>query len=672
MISPSLAAKALDAASLAEELARYRVIPPDQLADLLDDFPGQDAMALVEFLVARKALTQFQADRARGGQTGSLTLGPYRLLGPHRGSSLGPVFRAEKPGRSREGPFAIRVTPLRSLWQARQAKQMARAISALPQHPAVVRLLDVDSANGYHYLVWPLTSGDLLADRIRATGPLPPLEVARLLAQLASGLVACHDRDVAHGLLTPMSVALPVGPNDTAALLDLGVGALLTQDLAANESLLDTFSTANAFAGAIGYLAPEWIADPTHLTPAADQYSLGAVGYFALTGQAPPFGQVKPVADNYPEVPPELAAPIDLLCPPSEAINTSRRPTTASSHSGSVTWPSEPGFSRPPERDDSDASIRFDLPDNAAQAPTGEPGGEIPAAGDLQKEAGLVDSMGWEDVAPANHDDPGMDHGLTDTPRGATNETNLHGGDQRKSAPDTERERSSGASRPEQHRTTPRLLDLPVTSKAITAPPLLPAGPLPQAHRDMTPLAAARVLGSRVAPPRAEPAPYSAQANRNRREQEPVLPLWKSIRRKVLFWQVPTDTIQVSVFGPSRTARSEAPRVTVYLHPPSATESVTTLARAFQHEAVLLGIGSINHPIQRGAYLAIHLAITHTAVTTPLGSCIWQGQPHRQTFDLVVPWEAPLGLATGVVSVGQENVRIGKIVFHLPIDGEAI
>jgi len=188
----------------------------------------------------------------------------------------------------------------------------------------------------------------------------------------------------------------------------------------------------------------------------------------------------------------------------------------------------------------------------------------------------------------------------------------------------------------------------------------------------MTPRAAARVLDLRVAPPRVEPPPNSVETKRERRQRhEPVVPLWKSIRRKVLFWEVPTDTVRVSVFGPARTARSEAPRVTIYLHPPAAIESVETLARAFQHEAVLLGSSLINHPVARGAQLAIHLAVAHTAVTTPLGSCVWQGQPHRQTFDLVVPWEAPLGPATGVVSVGKDNVRIGVTVFQLPIEGEA-
>ena len=54
-------------------------------------------------------------------------------------------------------------------------------------------------------------------------------------------------------------------------------------------------------------------------------------------------------------------------------------------------------------------------------------------------------------------------------------------------------------------------------------------------------------------------------------------------------------------------------------------------------------------------------------MTNPLGGFRWQGQPQRQTFEFVVPWEAPVGIARGVISVGREEVRIGKLEFDIPI-----
>ena len=300
-----------DAPALADELARFRVLPPDVLAGLLAGFPGGSAAGLADFLVGRGALTRFQADRALAGEAGMLALGPYRLTGPHHPGTLGPVFRAEKDGAA----FVVRVLPLRSLWQAKQAKQLARTISALPPNPAVVPLVDADSANGYHYLVWPLAEGELLADLVRDAGPMSSTWTAGLLARLACGLAACHARQVVHGLLNPYAVA--VGPDGAPRLLDLGAGMLLTRDLVSRDVLLDTLSAATAAARVFDFAAPEWVADPSTPTPAADQFSLGALGYFALTG-APPTGEQLLVEAN-PAVPARLAGAIDRLLRPDPA-----------------------------------------------------------------------------------------------------------------------------------------------------------------------------------------------------------------------------------------------------------------------------------------------------------------------------------------------------------------
>jgi hypothetical protein len=54
-------------------------------------------------------------------------------------------------------------------------------------------------------------------------------------------------------------------------------------------------------------------------------------------------------------------------------------------------------------------------------------------------------------------------------------------------------------------------------------------------------------------------------------------------------------------------------------------------------------------------------------VTRPLRTVEWQGGPCRAEFDLVVPWEAPVGPAAGLVSVGRGDVRVGKAEFPLVV-----
>src|SRR5207248_5145789 len=92
------------------------------------------------------------------------------------------------------------------------------------------------------------------------------------------------------------------------------------------ESLVDTMSTANSVSSGLDCASPESIMDPTNLTTIGDQYSLGCILYFCLTGRYPfPDGtavekmmahQTKeptPLRQLNPDVPEELAAVVDRL-----------------------------------------------------------------------------------------------------------------------------------------------------------------------------------------------------------------------------------------------------------------------------------------------------------------------------------------------------------------------
>ena len=659
---PTLTATTVDAATLAEELARYRVVEADRLTAALAGFAGGGPVALAETLVARGVLTPFQAGRALAGEARGLALGPYRLTGVHGLGTLGPVFRARRTGRG-GGEFVVRAMPLRSLWQAKEAKKLARALAALPPHPGVVPLVDADSANGFHYLVWPVTPGGTLFDRVRATGPLAPGEAATLLAHLLAALAACHAGQAVHGLLSPHAVAPAADPGGVPRVLELGAGALLAANLAAAESLFDTMTAAVAVAGALDYAAPEWRADPTAPTAAGDHYAAGAVGYFALTGRPPGGPDSAALADLNPAIPADLAALVErllcpdpadrftsadeardafaaatghqdlmnLICPPSEplAAAASRRAgeRTDGSRHGALSWGGGTAGALPPARDDSDASIQFDL--DIPPEPTVGPGG--PSFAEATDDDSGV--FAREPGAPPYPADRGRAAFPPGPPAAVVPQRSLLLG-----APTDEKGR-----------------------RGFVPPPLLPAAPLAPGGGTRAKPAPPDSARTPLPPP---PAPLPPPASKS----ESLA--WKSLKRKVLFWQEPADAIRVSVFGPATVARSESPRVTVYLYPPAAADSVATLARAFQQGAVLLGTTAISHPVVRGSRVAVHLAVAHAAVTSPLGKFKWQGQPQRVTFDLVVPWEAPGGPAAGVVSVGQDDVRIGKAEFSLLVREE--
>src|SRR5262245_58333037 len=141
--------------------------------------------------------------------------------------------------------------------------------------------------------------------------------------------------------------------------------------------------------------------------------------------------------------------------------------------------------------------------------------------------------------------------------------------------------------------------------------------------------------------------------------------LWRRLRRTLLFWRAVRDVVQVSVFGPAVVAPGQSARLSVYLHTPDTTESVRTLSRAFHHDSELIGTGYVSREVARETTLAVHIGVVNAGVSKSLLTFVWRGQPHLLVFDLHVPWESPAGPAPGLVSVGRDNVRIGKTAFRL-------
>src|SRR5262249_49971480 len=101
--------------------------------------------------------------------------------------------------------------------------------------------------------------------------------------QVAQGLTVAQQNNLFHGLIKPSNIM--IGSDNQARILDFGIGSLLVEN--EGESLVDTMSTANTLTSGLDCASPESIMEPTTRTPAGDQYSLGCVLYYALTGRVP-------------------------------------------------------------------------------------------------------------------------------------------------------------------------------------------------------------------------------------------------------------------------------------------------------------------------------------------------------------------------------------------------
>ena len=266
------------------DLRRSGLIDRGQLDTIVGEFlkrnPRAEAPALAEYLVEQGTLTSFQAERVLNGKTQGLVLGPYVLLDAIGAGSMGQVYKATS--KNDNTLYAVKVLPRRSMWNVRLARRQVRSFAGF-NHAAVVPFVDVGTAGGLHYLVWPLVEGITLEALVQQQGKLAPNLAAFYVTQVAQGMTEAHQNTLFHGLLKPSNVM--IGSDNQARILDFGIGSLLVEN--EGESLVDTMSTANTLTSGLDCASPESIMEPTNRTPAGDQYSLGCILYFCLTGRVP-------------------------------------------------------------------------------------------------------------------------------------------------------------------------------------------------------------------------------------------------------------------------------------------------------------------------------------------------------------------------------------------------
>ncbi len=163
----------------------------------------------------------------------------------------------------------------------------AKIITEL-KHPNIIDIYFVGKYKDGVQVVMEYIEGDNLDRTIRAKGPADTESAALIGMQICEGLTMLHDRSVIHGNIRPENIML----NDQNVPKLVGFGPV-------PELIGPNNDDANAFEG---YMAPERLKNRER-NPRSDIYSLGAVLYFAVTGEPPvdpdfarlPEGLVEPV-----------------------------------------------------------------------------------------------------------------------------------------------------------------------------------------------------------------------------------------------------------------------------------------------------------------------------------------------------------------------------------------
>lgn len=203
--------------------------------------------------------------------------GRYSLERELGRGGMGIVYLAREVRLAR--PVAIKVLP-RQMALARpelrerfvREAQMAAGLS----HPNIVPIHHVDEAGAFVFFVMAYIDGESLGERLRARGAVPPAEAARLLREIAWALAYAHRLGIVHRDVKPDNI-----------LLERGSGRALVSDFGiAGAASAPSDADAGYIRGTAHYVSPEQ-ASGGAVDARSDLYSLGVLGYYALSGSLP-------------------------------------------------------------------------------------------------------------------------------------------------------------------------------------------------------------------------------------------------------------------------------------------------------------------------------------------------------------------------------------------------
>src|SRR6266536_335933 len=214
--------------------------------------------------------------------TGS-RLGPYEILTPLGAGGMGEVYRARDQRLRREVAIKVLAADLSADADRRKRfEQEARAASSL-NHPNIVTIHDIGSADGTVYIAMELIEGRTLRD-LQNEELLPARKLLDLAYQIADGLAKAHAAGIVHRDLKPENVM--VTRDGVVKILDFGLAKLLPREegLSADSATAIQETRPGTVLGTVGYMSPEQ-ASGKPIDFHSDQFSLGSILHEVATGK---------------------------------------------------------------------------------------------------------------------------------------------------------------------------------------------------------------------------------------------------------------------------------------------------------------------------------------------------------------------------------------------------
>ena len=210
------------------------------------------------------------------------TIAHYRVLEKLGQGGMGVVYKARDTHLDRL--VALKLLPPEHTAdpeRKRRFVQEAKAASAL-NHPHIVTVHDVATADGVDFIVMECVSGRTLGQTIGRKGLKLP-DVLRSGTQIASALAAAHEAGIVHRDLKPGNVMIT--DRGLVKVLDFGLAKLTEPVSAVGTAMTGQPETQiGTIVGTAAYMSPEQ-AEGKAVDARSDIFSFGSVLYEMTTGR---------------------------------------------------------------------------------------------------------------------------------------------------------------------------------------------------------------------------------------------------------------------------------------------------------------------------------------------------------------------------------------------------
>jgi tRNA A-37 threonylcarbamoyl transferase component Bud32 len=207
-------------------------------------------------------------------------LGQYVLVQEIGRGATGMVYRARHTLLRR--PVAIKLLSPDMTNEATAARFEAEVqMTSQLTHPNTVAIYDYGrTPEGLFYYAMEYLSGIDLDRLVKGFGPQPEGRVIHVLRQVCGSLAEAHRIGLIHRDIKPANILLTRrgGVCDVVKVLDFGLVKAMNMGGTAGLA-------ADALVGTPHYIAPEGIEKPESVNAQTDLYSVGAVGYWLITGK---------------------------------------------------------------------------------------------------------------------------------------------------------------------------------------------------------------------------------------------------------------------------------------------------------------------------------------------------------------------------------------------------